>query len=361
MSKINSSASLAEKLVRWQLTQGRHDLPWQNTQDAYRIWLSEIMLQQTQVVTVVDYYARFLARFPTVTDLACAHLDEVLALWAGLGYYSRARNLHACAQTVVADFGGKFPRTPEALQTLKGIGASTAAAIAVFAYGYPAPILDGNVKRILSRVYGIDDIPSAQTDKTLWQKAHETLIEPKDALNLGVPFETALRAYTQGVMDLGASLCRKNQPDCALCPWQDDCVALNTHRTHEIPVAKVRTAVKTLTFDWYIYRYENQVWVEQQPAQGIWAKLWVFPQTARTQHSRAVEKLPIIKHRLTHRILEIQPYLVTLDKWIDISQQGQWLDCSALEQLSLALPKPAAQLLRLLKDTHQTGLFSSKN
>ncbi|MCE1175674.1 MAG: A/G-specific adenine glycosylase [Burkholderiales bacterium] len=361
MSKINSPTSLAEKLVRWQLMHGRHELPWQNTHDAYRIWLSEIMLQQTQVVTVVDYYARFLARFPSVTDLANAHLDEVLALWAGLGYYSRARNLHACAQTVVADFGGEFPRTPELLQTLKGIGASTAAAIAVFAYGYPAPILDGNVKRILSRVYGIDDVPSAQTDKILWQKAHETLIKPEDALKLGLPFETALRAYTQGVMDLGAGLCRKNQPDCAVCPWQDDCVAVKTHRVHEIPAAKVRTAIKTLTFDWYIYRYQNQVWVEQQPERGIWAQLWAFPQNERIQNPRSIEQLAVIKHRLTHRTLEISPHLITLDAPPKISQQGQWLDCSDTDHLSLALPKPATELLRILHNEHQTGLFSSKN
>ena len=361
MSKINPSNTLAEKLVRWQLTHGRHELPWQNTHDAYRIWLSEIMLQQTQVVTVVDYYARFLARFPTVRDLANAHLDEVLALWAGLGYYSRARNLHACAQTVVTDFGGEFPRTPELLQTLKGIGASTAAAIAVFAYGYPAPILDGNVKRILSRVYGIADVPNAQTDKILWQKARETLIVPTDAVRLNISFAEALRAYTQGVMDLGAGLCRKNQPDCGACPWQGDCVAFKTNRVHEIPTAKIRTAVKTLAFDWYVYRCQNQVWVEQQPAQGIWAKLWVFPQTARIASASNVQKLPLIKHRFTHRALEIQPRLITLDEPLGISQQGQWLNFSDTEHLSLALPKPATQLLRSLRDGHQTGLFSSKN
>lgn len=348
MSKIIPSSTLAEKLVHWQLSHGRHELPWQNTHDAYRIWLSEIMLQQTQVVTVMDYYARFLARFPTVTDLANAHLDEVLALWAGLGYYSRARNLHACAKTVVADFGGEFPRTPELLQTLKGIGASTAAAIAVFAYAYPAPILDGNVKRILSRVYGIDHAPSAQTDKILWQKARETLIVPTDAARLNISFAEALRAYTQGVMDLGASLCRKNQPDCGACPWQGGCVAFKSNRVHEIPTAKVRTAVKTLAFDWYIYRYQNQVWVEQQPAQGIWAKLWVFPQTARIASASNVQKLPLIKHRLTHRALEIYPYLIELDELIDMPQSGQWLHITSAERLSLALPKPAVGLIQVI-------------
>jgi A/G-specific adenine glycosylase len=351
MSKITKPIlptfpTLAEKLVRWQRTHGRHELPWQNTHDAYRIWLSEIMLQQTQVVTVLDYYARFLARFPTVNDLASADLDEVLALWAGLGYYSRARNLHACAQAVVREFVGEFPRTPEQLQTLKGIGASTAAAIAVFAYAYPAAILDGNVKRILSRVYGIADVPSAQTDKILWQKAHDTLMTPADAAQLNIPFETALRAYTQGVMDLGSGLCRKNQPDCGACPWQSDCVAYQTKRTHEIPAAKIRPVVKVMAFDWYIYRYQNQVWLEQQPERGIWAKLWAFPQAARLKKTNTPKKLILIKHRLTHRALEIQPYLIELDEMVQMPQTGQWLDITADERLSVALPKPAAGLIQ---------------
>ena len=359
MSKINLP-TLAEKLVRWQVTHGRHGLPWQNTHDAYRIWLSEIMLQQTQVVTVLDYYVRFLTRFPTVHDLANAPLDDVLALWAGLGYYSRARNLHACAQTVVSEFDGEFPRTPTQLQTLKGIGASTAAAIAVFAYGYPAPILDGNVKRILSRVYGVDHAPSPQTDQLLWQKAHASLIQPSDASRLNMPFEQALRAYTQGVMDLGASVCRKNKPECAACPWRADCVALNTSRVHEIPVAKTPVTVKSLALNWYIHRYQNQVWLEQQPAKGIWAKLWVFPQVERIAHASNVTKLPLIKHRLTHRVLEIQPYLIALDEAADISSDGQWLDISNIEKWGVGLPKPAMQLLQMLDSDDYTGLSSSK-
>ncbi len=356
MSKISPkpyTPSLAEQLVRWQLTHGRHALPWQNTYDAYRIWLSEIMLQQTQVVTVLDYYERFLARFPNVADLAQAHQDEVLALWAGLGYYSRARNLHACAQTVVSEFGGEFPRTPELLQTLKGIGASTAAAIAVFAYAYPAPILDGNVKRILSRVYGIEDTPSAATDKRLWQLAHESLITPEDAQRIGLDYAQVLRAYTQGVMDLGASLCSKRQPDCAACPWQSRCIAHAQQRTEQIPAAKVKTVVKTVQFDWYVYRHQQHVWVEQQPEKGIWAKLWAFPQSERMTGAHIasahhVEQLPLLKHRLTHRALEIQPYLVEIQERVDMAHAGRWLDVSELNQLSAGLPKPASDLLRQL-------------
>ena len=249
---MKPTATLAQKLVAWQLQSGRHHLPWQNTQDAYKIWLSEIMLQQTQVATVMDYYQRFLQHYPTVDDLAAAPLDDVLALWAGLGYYSRARNLHRCAQTVVDVYGGAFPQTPELLADLPGIGASTAAAISVFAYAQAAPILDGNVKRILSRVYGVQDAPSAQTDKILWAKARDTLATERDAVRLKIDFAQALRAYTQGVMDLGATLCRKSHAQCDVCPWQTDCVAFQTNSVDRIPAAKVRTEVKTIAFDWYI-------------------------------------------------------------------------------------------------------------
>ena len=352
---MKAKGSLAQRLVQWQLRDGRHDLPWQNTTDAYRIWLSEIMLQQTQVVTVIDYYARFLKRFPTVFDLAAASQDEVLALWAGLGYYSRARNLHACAQRVVNEFGGVFPNTPEALITLPGIGASTAAAIAVFAYAYPAPILDGNVKRILSRAYGITNVPSAQTDKLLWQKAHETLVTVSDAKQLEIPFEQALRAYTQGVMDLGANVCRRAQADCDRCPWQADCWAYQNDHVAQIPAPKARTEVKTLQVDWYIYRHGNRVWLQQQPEKGIWAKLWVFPTNALFESDAAINQLTRISHRLTHRLLHIQPYWVELTEAQAKSLErmgnatGQWLAIDE-ERLELALPKPAEQLLRTLFD-----------
>ena len=349
---MSKNDSLAQRLVAWQLQHGRHELPWQNTHDAYRIWLSEIMLQQTQVVTVIDYYARFLDKFPTVQDLARAAQDEVLALWAGLGYYSRARNLHACAQRVVGEFNGEFPHTPEQLQTLPGIGASTAAAIVVFAYAYPAPILDGNVKRILSRVYGIRATPSAATDKILWAKAHETLFTPQDAKRLNIPFERGLRAYTQGVMDLGATLCTRTQPNCHACPWSTQCVALAESATEQIPAPKVATAVKELHFGWYIYRCGQGVWLEQQPERGIWAKLWTFPTEVRLKKTHA-QKLTPLKHRLTHRQLHIQPYLIEIDdhqaQHIRNTASGRWVDLNE-PKFNLALPKPVAQILRFLSE-----------
>jgi len=193
-------SDLASRLVRWQATHGRHDLPWQNTRDPYRVWLSEIMLQQTQVATVKAYFERFMQRFPDVQALAGAHLDEVLALWSGLGYYSRARNLHACALAVARDHGGRFPPTAELLQTLPGIGRSTAAAVAAICFGERVAILDGNVKRVLTRALGFDgDLAQAAQERALWQQAQAVL--PTRDLQTNMP------RYTQAVMDLGASLC----------------------------------------------------------------------------------------------------------------------------------------------------------
>ncbi|MEY2684706.1 MAG: A/G-specific adenine glycosylase, partial [Pseudomonadota bacterium] len=206
-----------ERLVDWQRQHGRHGLPWQGSRDPYRVWLSEVMLQQTQVTTVLDYYPRFLARFPSVQALAAAPFDEVLALWSGLGYYSRARNLHRCAQAVVAQ-GGVFPGSAAGLQALPGIGPSTAAAIAAFCWGERVSILDGNVKRVLSRLLGFaGDMADARQVQVLW--GHAQALVPDQV----TPGEMV--AYTQGLMDLGASLCARRQPQCLLCPAQAICVA----------------------------------------------------------------------------------------------------------------------------------------
>ncbi len=201
--------SFAAKVIAWQQQHGRHDLPWQASRDPYRVWLSEIMLQQTQVATVLDYYPRMLARFPDVRALAAASLDDVLALWSGLGYYSRARHLHHCAQVVVAEHGGEFPRNAAALAGLPGIGRSTAAAIASFCFGERAAILDGNVKRVLTRALGFgDDLSLAAHERALWRQA-EALLPA-----------TGVAAYNQGLMDLGATLCSARRPRCPDCPLQ---------------------------------------------------------------------------------------------------------------------------------------------
>ncbi|MFP4905238.1 A/G-specific adenine glycosylase, partial [Paraburkholderia sp. BR14261] len=229
----------APRLIAWQREHGRHDLPWQNTRDPYRIWLSEIMLQQTQVSTVIPYYTRFLERFPTVEALAAAPDDDVMALWAGLGYYSRARNLHRCAQVVADTHGGKFPQTVEALAELPGIGRSTAAAIASFAFGARETILDGNVKRVLARVFGVEGFPGEKrVENAMWTLA-ETLVPGPEASDADVS------AYTQGLMDLGATLCGRGKPDCARCPFAQDCVANTTGRQRELPAARPKKAVPT--------------------------------------------------------------------------------------------------------------------
>ena len=215
------------RIVAWQRLHGRHDLPWQNTRDPYRIWLSEIMLQQTQVATVIPYYERFLARFPDVAALAAAAQEDVMPYWAGLGYYARARNLHRCAQEIARDWQGRFPPTAEAIATLPGIGCSTAAAIAAFAYGERSPILDGNVKRVFTRHFGIAGDPSKrEVEQRLWALA-DTQVEVAPDLDMA--------AYTQGLMDLGATLCTRGKPACDKCPVADTCVARREGRQAELP------------------------------------------------------------------------------------------------------------------------------
>ena len=218
------------RIVAWQRLHGRHDLPWQNTRDPYRIWLSEIMLQQTQVATVIPYYERFLARFPDVAALAAAAQEDVMPYWAGLGYYARARNLHRCAQEIARDWQGRFPPTAEAIATLPGIGRSTAAAIAAFAYGERSPILDGNVKRVFTRHFGIAGDPSKrEVEQRLWALA-DTQVEVAPDLDMA--------AYTQGLMDLGATLCTRGKPACDKCPVADTCVARREGRQAELPTPK---------------------------------------------------------------------------------------------------------------------------
>lgn len=220
---------VAPLVVRWQAEHGRSSLPWQCTRDPYRVWLSEIMLQQTQVATVLDYYARFLARFPDVHALAAAPPDDVLALWSGLGYYSRARNLHRCAQQVVQVHGGRFPATVAELSALPGIGRSTAGAIAAFCFGQRAPILDANVRRVLTRLLGFGgDLAQAAQERALWQHAQDLL--PTQQLDESMP------RYTQGMMDLGAMVCLPRQPRCEACPLQAHCVARAKGTPEQYPV-----------------------------------------------------------------------------------------------------------------------------
>ncbi|HJW12312.1 MAG TPA: A/G-specific adenine glycosylase, partial [Albitalea sp.] len=250
-------------MIEWQRTHGRHALPWQNTRDPYRVWLSEIMLQQTQVATVLAYYERFLQRFPDVATLAAAPLDEVFALWSGLGYYSRARNLHRCAQAVVAEHGGRFPPSSAQLANLPGIGRSTAAAIAAFCFGERVAILDGNVKRVLTRVLGFDgDLAVAAQERALWELA------------TGLLPQRGIEAYTQGLMDLGATLCVARAPQCDACPLRADCIAARDGTQQNYPVKSRKLKRGRREHLWLWLRWRDELWLTQRPDTGVWAGLW---------------------------------------------------------------------------------------
>ncbi len=330
----------APAVIAWQRRHGRHSLPWQNTRDPYRVWLSEIMLQQTQVSTVLAYYERFLSRWPTVADLAAATLDEVLTMWAGLGYYSRARNLHACAAAVVERHGGAFAGSAELLQTLPGIGRSTAAAIAAFCFGERVAILDGNVKRVLSRVLAFeDDLASSAAEKRLW--GHATALLPEHDLD----------RYTQGLMDLGATLCTARSPDCARCPVQSICAGTATGEPTRYPV-KTRKLKRGQRENWWLWlEREGRVLLQQRPATGVWAGLWSLPMfeaegaavAAGEALGAPLEALPRIEHALTHFDWVLHTARMQLAAGTDVPLGGDWV---AREQLaSYALPAPLKKLL----------------
>ena len=333
-------AGFARQMVTWQREQGRQHLPWQHTRDPYRVWLSEIMLQQTQVSTVLDYYPRFLARFPDVAALAAAPEDDVLGLWSGLGYYSRARNLHRCAQEVMTRFGGQFPGNAADLQTLPGIGRSTAAAIAAFCFHERVAILDGNVKRVLTRVLGHgEDLAVASHERRLWDLADQLL--PAKAADMP--------AYTQALMDLGATVCLPRRTQCGLCPVARDCVARQQGDPLAYPVKtrKLKRSSATLWLLWQV-NAQGQVWLLKRPSRGIWAGLFSLPvYESQAQlleacpQARSGEFLAPWKHVLTHRDLHLHPVRVV--HGIAPQGEGQWVD--AADWPALGLPAPIRSLL----------------
>jgi A/G-specific adenine glycosylase len=352
---IPLQSAFAGRLIAWQRRHGRHDLPWQNTRDPYRIWLSEIMLQQTQVTTVIPYYAKFLERFPDVAALAEAPIDDVMALWAGLGYYTRARNLHRCAQAVVERHGGAFPASPDALAELPGIGRSTAAAIASFAFGARATILDGNVKRVLARVFGIDGFPGERrVENAMWALA-ETLM-PANASDADVS------AYTQGLMDLGATLCVRGKPDCGRCPFGSDCVANATGRQRELPAARPKKVVPTRRTWMLVLRDGGAVLLERRPPAGIWGGLWSLPEAADEssliERARALgaagtpARLAPLTHAFTHFRLDIEPRVVELGKApLTGGEVGDddsaWVPLADID--AYGVPAPVRKLLNAIK------------
>lgn len=352
------SAELAAQVVRWQEAHGRNHLPWQNTRDAYRVWLSEIMLQQTLVATVLEYYARFLARFPDVRELAAAPQDEVLALWSGLGYYSRARNLHRCAQIVVHQYGGEFPRTVDELAALPGIGRSTAGAIAAFCFGVRAPILDANVRRVLTRVLGFGaDLAEANNERALWQQAEALL--PRQDLSHAMP------RYTQGLMDLGAGICLPRNPNCLLCPLQEACVARRDGNPQDYPV-RTRKLKRSAQAWWLLLRQDGagRLWLERRPPTGIWAGLYCPPvydsraaldEALQLHASCDARDLPAFTHVLTHRDLHLHPVLARdatpRPDAHCAEQQSGWF--APAQWPALGLPAPVRKLLASLGDDCQ--------
>ncbi|KRD15759.1 A/G-specific adenine glycosylase [Acidovorax sp. Root267] len=340
---------VAELVVAWQGSHGRNHLPWQQTRDPYRVWLSEIMLQQTQVTTVLDYYARFLVRFPDVAALARADQDEVMGLWSGLGYYTRARNLHRCAQQVVAEHGGSFPRTAEMLAALPGIGRSTAGAIAAFCFSERVPILDANVRRVLTRFLGFEkDLASSGNERLLWNEA-ESLLPQRNLL-------TAMPRYTQGLMDLGASICTPRAPRCGQCPLTNRCVAAKGGDPERYPVKIRRLARRSESWQLLVLLSSGgRVWLQRRPSVGIWAGMHCVPVFADSTSLRgyvaslgdasriSCNELQPFLHVLTHRDLHLHPVVVSGSIPNQPTEEGAWFGVD--EWASIGLPAPIRKLL----------------
>ncbi|MDC8760253.1 A/G-specific adenine glycosylase [Janthinobacterium fluminis] len=352
-----ADADFSATVIAWQRAHGRHALPWQNTRDAYLVWLSEIMLQQTQVAAVLDYYARFLARFPTLRTLAEAPVEDVMAQWSGLGYYTRARNLHKCAQRVLAEYDGVFPSDPLLLAELPGIGRSTAAAIAAFSGGVRAAILDGNVKRVFARVFGIAAYPGEKkVEQALWLRAEALLPQQ------------GIESYTQGLMDLGATLCTRSSPDCQRCPLQPRCVAYATHRVKDLPVRKPKKTNPEKHATMLVIIDRGQVLLQQRPATGIWGGLLSLPEldghmpldgdgvpqpdhaaialaAGRFGEVESQQRLLPITHVFTHYKLHIVPCRIALARRLDLAGEAGhvWQDGAGIGQAPL--PAPVKKLL----------------
>lgn len=341
------TAGFASRVVRWQKLHGRHDLPWQNTRDPYRVWLSEVMLQQTQVATVIDYFHRFINRFPDVRALAQAPLDDVMGLWSGLGYYSRARNLHQCAVTVMAQWGGQFPANARELQTLPGIGRSTAAAIASLCFGERVAIMDANVRRVLTRYLAFDaDLAQAANQNLLWEQAQALL--PRSQLTQTMP------TYTQGMMDLGATVCLSRQPACGRCPVAGDCGARRLGTQQNFP-ARTRKLKRSARSVWLLWARDpsNAVWLQRRPAPGVWAGLYCLPwfdsrealvAQVPAAYQAQLQDDAAFKHGLTHMDLHLHPVRVDLPAAASVSPTGQWIAADQWPQLGL--PAPVRVLLQ---------------
>ena len=331
----------ADRLLAWWQENGRHDLPWQHPREAYRVWVSEIMLQQTQVETVIGYFDRFMQRFPDLQSLAGAELDDVLALWSGLGYYARARNLHAAAHQVTESLDGVLPADPDVLVQLPGIGRSTAAAIVAQAFDSRAVILDGNVKRVLARHVGITGWPGAPAvERELWREADRRTPDRRVA------------DYTQAIMDLGATVCRRRSPACDACPVAADCVAAARNLQHELPTPRPRRELPERASRFVIARDEsNRVLLMRRPPSGVWGGLWCLPESGEIAFEM-VESLPTprgLRHVFTHFALHMSFDHARVAATPTGVGEGASLEWFVLDRaLAAGLPQPIRKVLSTL-------------
>ena len=345
-----SRSPIAGPLLEWYERQGRHDLPWGTRRTPYRVWVSEIMLQQTQVAAVRPYYARFLARFPDVRSLAAAGIDEVLHLWSGLGYYARARNLHRAANLVCTELGGELPRSVDGLMRLPGIGRSTAGAILALTFGERCAILDGNVRRVLSRYFGVDGGRTASAQlKRLWELAERC-----------TPAQHVAH-YTQAIMDLGATVCVRSRPLCDCCPLSSGCFARRTGRQRELPAPRVARPRRTQRVFMVVALHENgSVLLERRPESGVWGGLWCLPQFDSASAARIfirqalaagtsdAQPLSALEHAFTHFNLVINPLLVHCAGPAAAVEEGASVWYNIRTPARLGLPAPVSVLLERL-------------
>ena len=356
--------SFSERLLAWYQVNGRHDLPWQRNPTPYRVWVSEIMLQQTQVTTVVPYFLRFMQRFPDVGSLADADINEVLHLWSGLGYYARARNLHRSARIIADRYHGNFPSSLESLMALPGIGRSTAGAILALACNLPFPILDGNVKRLLTRYYAISGWPGkSEVEKKLWSIAERL-----------TPVENVAE-YTQAIMDLGATVCKRTVPDCCVCPLSSDCIAQKQQLQHRYPYPRPKKVLPLRNTIFLILRdTEGKFLLQQRSGAGVWGGLWCFIECSDRENIKnfIVDKLYLdvseltcledIRHSFTHFHLVIRPITGLVTRGCDhIAETGDlcWYDPWA-DKKKLGLPAPVINLInRILIKEKNDGTDNS--
>jgi A/G-specific adenine glycosylase len=349
----------AQVVLDWYQRYGRKTLPWQLDKTAYKVWLSEVMLQQTQVATVIPYFERFMARFPNVRALAEAPLDEVLHLWTGLGYYARARNLHKAAQTIVAQHGGEFPTTFEEIHALPGIGRSTAGAVLSLALGQHYPILDGNVKRVLARCYAVEGWPGKkEVENRLWQISED--VTPAQGVS----------QFNQAMMDLGAMVCTRSKPKCELCPLNLGCIAYAHHSWAKYPGKKPKQTLPEKTAYFLLLQHGERAWLEQRPAVGLWGGLFCFPQFGEREEmelwlqqrglkNNRQQQLTAFRHTFSHFHLDIVPIWLEMNDAAASMDEGAGLWYNLAQPPSVGLAAPVDRLLQQLakQSPRQQGLF----